>query len=222
MRMRRHRSELPLVPPVVSRSLAVAVLAALLAGCVTVNRVPADPTPTPAPTAAPTPQASLASPDGSPGASGPTTAVDPALLGHLPASVSGFPLAPDPATAATVAADPTLAANAEAIAMAIVVAPGGSTGDDLAVASVVKLRPGVDNPIFRSIFRAAYDRVACEQAGGVAGSESTTIAGRDVLVGSCTGGAKTYHVHLADGLMVSVTSLGSRKLGEQIVADLQE
>ena len=148
--------------------------------------------------------------------------MDPALLGHLPASVLGFALAPDPATAATVAADPTLAANAEAIAMAIVVAPGGSNGDDLAVASVVKLRPGVDNPIFREIFRAAYDRVACEQAGGVAGSQSTTIAGRDVLVGSCTGGATTYHVHLADGLLVSVTSLGSRKLGEQIVADLQE
>ena len=73
--------------------------------------------------------------------------------------------------------------------MAIVVAPGGSNGDDLAVASVVKLRPGVDDPIFREIFRAAYDRVACEQAGGVAGSQSTTIAGRDVLVGTCAGGA---------------------------------
>ena len=192
----------------------------MLTGCVTVNRVPSDPTPTPAPTAIPTPRPSL-SPSGSPGA-GPTTIVDPALLGHLPASVLGFPLAPDPSTAATVAADPTLAANAEAIAMAIVVAPGGSNGDDLAVASVVKLRPGVDNPIFREIFRAAYDRVACEQAGGVAGSQSTTIAGRDVLVGSCTGGATTYHVHLADGLLVSVTSLGSRGLGEQIVADLQE
>ena len=185
------------------------MLAVTLTGCVTVNRVPGRSDP----------DAhrrrrlhahgdAVASPGGSPGASGPTTVVDPALLGHLPASVAGFPLAPDPATAATVAADPTLAANAEAIAMAIVVAPGGSNGDDLAVASVVKLRPGVDNPIFRAIFRAAYDRVACEQAGGVAGSESTTIAGRDVLVGSCTGGATTYHVHLADGLMVSVTSLG--------------
>jgi hypothetical protein len=87
---------------------------------------------------------------------------------------------------------------------------------------VVRLRPGVDNPIFREIFRAAYDRVACEQAGGTAGSEATTIAGRDVLVGSCTGGATTYHVHLADGLLVSVTSLGPRKLGEQVVAHLQE
>jgi hypothetical protein len=216
--MRRLTVSAPFVP----RSLAIAVLAAVLAGCVTVNRVPPDPTPTPAPTAAPTPHASASGPGGSPGASGPTTVVDASLLGHLPAAVLGFPLAPDPATAATVAADPTLAANAEAIAMAIVVAPGGSSGDDLAVASVVKLRPGVDNPIFRSIFRAAYDRVACEQAGGVSGSQSTTIAGREVLVGSCTGGATTYHVHLGDGLMVSVTSLGSRKLGEQIVADLQE
>ncbi len=210
------------VPPSVPSLLAIAVLAATAAGCVTVNRVPADPTPTPRPTAAPTTSPSPASPSGSPGATGPTTVVDPSLLGHLPASVSGFPLAPDPATAATVAADPTLAANAEAIAMAIVVAPGGSNGDDLAVASVVRLRPGVDNPIFREIFRAAYDHVACEQAGGTTGSETKTIAGRDVLVGTCQGGATTYHVHLADGLLVSVTSLGPRGLGEQIVADLQE
>jgi hypothetical protein len=199
--------------------LAIAALAAAMTGCVTVNRVPADPTPTPTATPRPTPTAAVASPGGSPGSA--AAVVDPALLRHLPAAVDGFPLAPDPTTAATVAADPTLAANAEAIAMAIVVAPG-SNGDDLAVSSVVRLRPGVDNPIFREIFRAAYDRVACEQAGGVAGSEATTIAGRDVLVGSCAGGATTYHVHLADGLLVSVTSLGPRKLGEQVVAHLQE
>jgi hypothetical protein len=207
------------VAPAALPLVAIAVLAAVLTGCVTVNRVPADPTPRPTATPAPTPTAAAASPAGSPASDG--AVVDPTLLRHLPASVDGFALAPDPTTAANVAADPTLASNAEAIAMAIVVAPG-STGDDLAVASVVRLRPGVDNPIFRSIFRAAYDRVACEQAGGVAGSESTTIAGRDVLVGSCTGGATTYHVHLADGLLVSVTSLGPRGLGEQIVTNLQE
>ena len=198
----------------------LAVLAATLTGCVTVNRVPADPTPTPT-APAPTPTVTSASPSGSPAAPG-VVVVDAALLRHLPTSVDGFPLAPDPTTAATVAADPTLAANAEAIAMAIVVAPGSSNGDDLAVASVVKLRPGVDGPIFREIFRAAYDHVACEQAGGTTGSEARTIAGRDVLVGTCAGGATTYHVHLADGLLVSVTSLGTRGLGEQIVANLQE
>jgi len=208
------------VAPAVLPLVAIAVLAVAMTGCVTVNRVPADPTPTPTATPASTPTtAPAASPAGSPASDG--AVVDPTLLRHLPASVDGFALAPDPTTAANVAADPTLSANAEAIAMAIVVAPG-STGDDLAVASVVRLRPGVDNPIFRSIFRAAYDRVACEQAGGVAGSESATIAGRDVLVGSCTGGATTYHVHLGDGLLVSVTSLGPRGLGEQIVANLQE
>jgi hypothetical protein len=206
-----------------ARPLLVAcLLAATLTGCVTVNRVPADPTPTPTATPAPTSTPTPAGPSGSPAASGNVVVVDAGLLRHLPASVDGFPLAPDPVTAATVAADPTLAANAEAIAMAIVVAPGGSDGDDLAVASVVKLRPGVDNPIFREIFRTAYDHVACEQAGGTVGSEATTIGGRDVLVGTCAGGATTYHVHLADGLLVSVTSLGSRRLGEQVVADLQE
>ncbi len=215
--MRRHRP-----PAWPFLGIAVALVLVSLTGCVTVNRVPADPTPTPTASPVPTPTAAAPSASGSPAASGNVVVVDPALLGHLPAAVDGLPLAPDPTTAATVAADPTLAANAEAIAMAIVVAPGGSNGDDLAVASVVKLRPGVDNPIFREIFRAAYDQVACAQAGGTAGSEARTIAGRDVLVGTCQGGATTYHVHLGDGLLVSVTSLGSRRLGEQIVTDLRE
>ena len=210
---------MPRVAPAAPLLLAIAVLAAAMTGCVTVNRVPADPTPTPTATPASTPTAAAPSPAGSPASD--AAVVDSTLLRHLPASVDGFALAPDPTTAASVAADPTLAANAEAIAMAIVVAPG-SNGDELAVSSVVRLRPGVDNPIFREIFRAAYDRVACEQAGGTAGSEATTIAGRDVLVGSCKGGATTYHVHLADGLLVSVTSLGPRKLGEQVVAQLRE
>ncbi len=189
----------------------------------TVNRVPADPTPTPTatPTATPVPTPTASS-GGSPGASGNVVEVDAGLLDHLPAAVGGFPLAPDPTTAAAVAQDPTLAANAEAIAMAIVVAPGASNGDDLAVASVVRLRPGVDNDLFRAIWRGAYDQVACEQAGGTGGSEDRTIAGRDVVVGTCKGGAQTYHVHLADGLLIAVTSLGSRGLGEQIVANLQE
>jgi hypothetical protein len=211
--MRRFR-------PAVLPLLSIVGLTAAMTGCVTVNRV--SPDPTPRPTVAPTPGPTSAPPSVSPSPSATAAAVDPSLLGHLPASVFGFPLVPDPSTASTVAADPTLAANAEAIAMAIVVAPGGSNGDDLAVASVVKLRPGVDNPIFREVFRAAYDHVACQQAGGTTGSEATKIAGRDVLVGTCQGGATTYHVHLADGLLVSVTSLGPRGLGEQIVADLQE
>jgi hypothetical protein len=209
----RHlpRTALPLVVP---------ILLVVLAGCVTVNRVPSDPPPVPTVTTATTPSPAAPTPSASIGV--PTTTVDPSLLAHLPGTVFGFPLAPDPTTAATVAADPTLRPNAEAIAMAIVVAPGGVNGDDLAVASVVKLRPGVDNPIFLSIFRAAYDRVACEQAGGVAGSEDRTIVGRPVQVGTCKGGAMTYHAQLANGLLVSVTSLGPRGMGEQIMADLQE
>ena len=184
--------------------------------------MPADPTPTPDRVAgAPRPAtAPAASPAGSPASA--AAVVDPALLRHLPAAVDGFPLAPDPTTAATVAADPTLAANAEAIAMAIVVAPG-STGDDLAVASVVRLRPGVDNPIFREIFRAAYDRVACEQAGGVGRvrerDDRRSRRPRRVLHGRRHDLPRPPR-RRAPG--VGHRRSGRASSGEQIVADLQE
>ncbi len=99
--------------------------------------------------------------------------------------------------------------------MALAIRPGtSSTGDDLAIASVIRLRPGVFSDAWFQTWRADYDESACEVAGGVKGSPAqVSIAGRTVYVGTCAGDARTYHVHLADPtLIVSITAAGARAL----------
>lgn len=156
----------------------------------------------------------------SPGA--PRLVVDPGLLQVLPAQIDGVALEPDPATAAEIADDPTLAGSADAIAVALAISPGTSGGDDLAIVSVIRLRPGVFTDAWYANWRATYDVGACEVAGGVKGIASqVVIGGRTVFVGSCAGDAQTYHVHLADpALIVSITGAGARQFGRLVVAGL--
>lgn len=150
--------------------------------------------------------------------------VDPRLLTVLPAQVDGVALEPDPTTAAQIAADSTLAGSAEAIAVALAISPGTSAGDDLAIASVIRLRPGVFGDAWFQEWRTTYDAAACDVAGGVGGLPSQIqIGGRTVYVGTCAGDAHTYHVHLADpSLIVSITSAGPRDLGKLVVAGIAE
>jgi hypothetical protein len=149
--------------------------------------------------------------------------VDETLIDLLPVEVDGIRLVDDPATAGSIASDPDLAANVSAIAVAFAIAPGESVTDDLAVVSVVKLRPGVfDEAFFRS-WRDSYDAAACEAAGGTSGNAEADIAGRHTFIGSCAAGAHTYHVYLeGPSVIVSITSVGERRLGEQVVAGLRE
>lgn len=150
--------------------------------------------------------------------------VDATLLRLLPASVGGVALEPDPTTAEQITADPSLAESADAIAVALAIRPGTSTGDDLAIASVIRLRPGIFSDAWFETWRTTYDASACDVAGGVKGSPSqVVIAGRTVYVGTCAGDAKTYHVHLGDaGLIVSVTAAGAAHFGELVMAGLAE
>jgi len=150
--------------------------------------------------------------------------VDAGLLRVLPAAIDGVALEPDPVTAAQIAADPTLAGTAEAIAVALAIRPGTSSGDDLAIVSVIRLRPGVFSDAWFATWRATYDESACEVAGGVKGAPTqVSIAGRAVFVGSCAGDAQTYHVHLPDPtLLVSITAAGPGHFGELVVAGLTE
>ena len=150
--------------------------------------------------------------------------VDATLLGALPASIDGVALEPDPTTAAQIAADPQLADAASAIAVALAIRPGTSAGDDLAIASVIRLRPGVFRDAWFETWRASYDQSACAVAGGVKGAPSPiTIAGRQVFVGTCAGDAQTYHVRLAGpNLIVSVTAAGKAHFGELVMAGLSE
>jgi hypothetical protein len=150
--------------------------------------------------------------------------VDASLLDVLPRQVAGTPLEADPATAAQIAADPSLARSVQALAVALAIRPGTSSGDDLAIASVVRLRPGVFSDAWFEDWRATYDQSACEVAGGIRGDPArVSIAGRSVFEGTCAGDAQTYHVHLADPtLIVSITAAGPARFGELVVAGLAE
>jgi hypothetical protein len=109
-------------------------------------------------------------------------------------------------------------------AIVLAIAAGSSVADDLAIVSVVRLRSGVfDEGFFRS-WRDSYDEAACDAAGGVSGHAEAEIGGRTTFIGTCAGGAHTYHVRLEtdDVILVSVTAVGERRLGEQVVAGLTE
>ena len=132
--------------------------------------------------------------------------------------------APDPTTASQIASDASLAGFAEAIAVALAVSAGSSAGDDLAIVSVLRLRPGVfSDPWFRA-YRVSYDAAACQVPGGVQGQPTEMMIGsRTAFVGTCAGDAHTYHVHLANPtLIVSITAGGPRSFGELVVAGLAE
>lgn len=212
--------------------LLAAVLAGGAAACGS-TKPPASPSPSSSEVGSPSPTASAPQPTGSPVDASPSTAiestapsvalvtVDPGLLEVLPAQIDGMTVEADPATAAKVASDPLLADSARSIAVALAVAPGTSEGGDFAVASIVRLRPDVFDEAFYQEWRDTYDEAACEVADGVQSAIETEIAGRMAYVGTCAGGAKTYHTYLEDqGFIVSITATGPRRFGELILAGL--
>lgn len=189
----------------VAVALTVAVVAAACAGTTTPSR------PSVA-SAAPSPGSSIG-----PSASGPSVVVDPGLLEILPDEVQGIPIEPVPDDAARLAEDPTVARELEAIALALAV---GGAGEDFAVVNVVRPRSGLlDDAFFRS-WRDTYDEAACAAAGGVSGNAEAELGGRRVHIGTCAGGAHTYHVVHESDVIVSITATGERRLGEAIVEGL--
>jgi hypothetical protein len=216
----RRRSRIP-----------VSGLGAALAVCVAACGTAPVTSPTPVAATAATPPAPITSSPGTadPGAAAATAGgsggieIDASLLGVLPSQVDGVPLEPDAATAADVTGDPALARSASALGVAIAIAPGASATADLAVVWVVQLRPGVFNDGFFRNWRDTYDEAACAAAGGVDGHAEAVIAGRDTRIGTCAGGVRTYHIHLARrDLLVSITAAGERRFGELVAAGLTE
>jgi hypothetical protein len=215
--------------------LPLALLAAGLAlgggACGATPSTPPTESATPAPSASATPTpiaSSTVSPTGSlpstsleiPPSLPPGVTVDPGLLEVLPVAVDGLTLEADPDTAAEIASDPLLAESALSIAVALA-ATGPSESDDLAVASVIRLRPDVFDEAFYQEWRDTYNEAACEVADGIDSETSTEIGGHATYVGICVGGPRTYHTYLEDqGFIVSVTATGERRLGEQILAGL--
>lgn len=209
-------------------ALAVAVIAILVAGCGS----------SPSPTGSLTPVASAATPStaasastppaGSPTASLPVASglrveVDPGLLAFIPGGGNGLDLMYDADTTKQVAGDPGLATDAVGLAIALFTVTGApAPASDLAIVSVVRLRdPSIGEDAFRS-WRDSYDASACAAAGGVAGHAQSTMKGRTVYIGTCNGGAFTYHVRLGQGaIIVSATSIGPMRLGQKVMEAIE-
>lgn len=186
------------------------------AASATVSPLPAPTEPSPSEPSPPASSAVEAPPTLPPGVT-----VDTGLLEVLPAEIDGVTLEGDSATAAQIGSDPLLADSTVSLAVALAVAPGASDSEDLAVASVIRLRPDVFDEAFYQEWRDTYNEAACEVADGVQAEVETEIAGRVVYVGTCVGGARTYHTYLIDqGFIVSITGTGERRFGELIMAGL--
>ena len=126
----------------------------------------------------------------------PLILVDEDLLALLPASVDGIALVSDPETAASIASDPDPRGVCSGHRRCVRDRPGASVADDLAVVSVVQLRPDVFDDAFFRAWRDTYDAAACAAAGGVAGNAEAEFDGHETYIGSCVQGAFTYHVYL--------------------------
>jgi hypothetical protein len=198
---------------------------ALAAACIPPRPSPSPAPPTSTPTPALTPNATG---DGvSPTATSSSSAgviVDPTLLSVLPDAIGGVPVNADPATAADIAAEGSIAPFVSALALATAFGPAATdSAGDYVVVTVARLRPNTFSDLFFRGWRDTFDRAVCDQAGGVAGSAETQIAGRQTFIGTCAGGVHTYHVHLTTGdLIVSMQGLGPGRFGERIVAGLTE
>jgi len=149
--------------------------------------------------------------------------VDLGLLEVLPTQIDGVTLEPDATAAAGIGSDPLLAESALSIAVALAVAASASGSEDLAVASVIRLRPDVFDAAFYQEWRDAYNEAACEVADGVESETEAEVGGRQIYTATCVGGAQTYHAYLEDqGFLVSITATGERRFGELILAGLAE
>jgi hypothetical protein len=157
---------------------------------------------------------------GSAGSARPSPAVpiDPTLLSILPATVDGQTISEVPEVEAGIVTDPSLVANATGLAVALGV---DLSSGEFAYIAVIRLKPLVFSNAFYLSWRQSYDQGACSQSNGVESTSTTTIAGRQVFVGTCAGGASTYHIHLtAPDRLVSITSSGTSHYGALVLAGL--
>jgi hypothetical protein len=177
-----------------------------------------------APTVSPastTPPISIApaSPSGTPvaaSAASPDVRFDESLLAILPPTVDGLVITSTPEVSTVVSADPQVALIADGYAVGVVRDP---LSQEIAVALVIHLRTSTFGDAFFRSYRDSFDKAACEAAGGTVGNAEAQIAGRDTFIGTCAGGAHTYHVHV-DGpaVIVSVVAASERRrLGELII-----
>ena len=200
-----------------ARALALALF---VASC-------ADPTPTAPPSVHPSNPSdgpaslppSMTAPPSLPTGGG-SVPIDATLLDALPTAVDDLAVVRTDEALADALTDPGLIGFAEAVAAAIAVDPASG---EFAYATVV--RPLAVPPTDEALldWRDSFDEGVCAQAGGVSGIAEADIGGRPVFIGSCAGGVRTYHAWLGNrGVLVSVSSVGERRLGEQLVEGLRD
>lgn len=154
---------------------------------------------------------------GSPGASASAT-VDPSLLDVIPSEIDGNQVTESAEAEESTASDPAFARSVARLAVAFV---ADAPGMNWAVTTVSALRPGLWGDAFFRGWRDSYDAGACAQSGGVSGHAEAEIGGRQVWIGTCSNGVRTYHVHVDQGdLLVSISALGDARFGEQLLAAL--
>ena len=156
---------------------------------------------------------------GPPPTAGQPVAIDPTLLSVLPKDVGGVPVAESPEADQDIRDDRTLPTIGSAAVGAVAV---DTPTSNLVYALVVRLRPGgLDDARF-SDWRDSYDQGACAGVSQVVGHLQTEIDGRQVYIGTCASGLRTYHVWIPDeALLVSASSTGDRAFGAVLMDNLQ-
>jgi len=197
--------------------VALAALSLLVAACGGVTGTPS-PSATPAPSASAAPSLGVTSPSSPPGSSATpvaTVAIDPALVDLLPSTVGGLAVVRATATEEAALTSPRFADSADGFAAVEAIATNGS---DLAIASIIRLRPEASPATFYADWRPGYDDAACAPAGGVSTRETQAIGGRSVDATHCVEGATVYHVWLqGDRVLVSVLDVGATGLGRSLI-----
>lgn len=146
---------------------------------------------------------------------------DPGLFAFIGDGAGGLTFQYDTETTVRVAADPGLAISAVGLAIGLYTVPNQQPIVDFAIVSIVRLRDAtLDDAWYRS-YRDSYDTGACAQAGGVVRHAESTIGPNHVFIGSCAGGAFTYHVRMeTQPIVVSITAAGPARLGERLAGSV--
>ena len=168
------------------------------------------PTPTATATTTATPAAGLPTPGATTTAGPGLIAIDPSLLGILPAAVGGSPVTRDMARETDAAGDAALAVRARSLVAAVV----GDSGENIATAILVERRPDIDMAAWFEAYRSDFDAAACDPLGGLGGTSTLTVAGRQAQVTTCASGGTVYHVIVRGGTTIlSIFEIGPLEFG---------
>ncbi len=145
--------------------------------------------------------------------------LDATLLGILPEAIAGVPVVESTDEAAAALSNSNVPKVASALDAGVAV---DAAHGNLVYALVVRLKPGALTDEFFRQWRDSFDEGACTASGGVVANAEATIDERTVYITSCAAGMRTYHAWLKDdGVLVSASSVGVDRFGEQLMDNLR-